>query len=143
MGLSMRFTLYKSDVIGVISSTLCLVHCLLSPLIFVTQTHLLVDYEITAAWWGSFDYAFLVISFFAVYRSAQRTTSKFIIPAFWVSWAVLFIAIMNEKLNLFPLPETILYVTTVVLVALHIYNLNYCQCKTDTCCTENQKEIKS
>jgi len=57
--------------------------------------------------------------------------------ALWISWVVLFITILNEKLNWIPLPEVMIYVAAFALVVLHLYNLKYCQCKTDKCCTNH------
>ena len=46
----------------------------------------------------------------------------------------LFILILNEKTEWFSLAEIITYIVAFSLASLHIYNLNYCQCKSEDCC---------
>ncbi|KGL63471.1 hypothetical protein PHEL85_0507 [Polaribacter sp. Hel1_85] len=87
------------------------------------------------SWWKIIDYFFLVISFFAVYRSTQTTSSKWVKPALWFSWFTLFIIIINEKVAWFSLNEKAIYVSALALILLHLYNKKYCQCNTTKCCT--------
>ncbi len=134
----MKLTLSKPDNIGVLASTLCVVHCIATPFIFIAQTCSVTCCEASPSWWQFIDYIFLVISFFAVYRSTQTTSKKLIKPALWISWVALFVVIINEKLGLFHLPETYKYVAALTLVVLHLYNQKYCQCKNDKCCTHNE-----
>lgn len=125
----------KPDSIGAIASTLCLIHCAATPLIFIVQSCSLACNHGVPIWWKFIDYFFLLISFFAVYRSTQTTTSNWMKPALWFSWVVLFIVIVNEKLAWFPLNEKIIYIPAMALIGLHLYNKKYCQCNTDKCCT--------
>ena len=133
----MKSILYKPDTFGALASTLCLIHCFATPFLFIAHTCSLSCSEAAPLWWQSIDYLFLVISLFAVYRSTQTSSNKFIKPLLWINWVALFVLIVNEKLNWFPLPEAITYVAAFTLAALHLYNLKYCQCKTDKCCTNN------
>ena len=71
----------KPDSIGVIASTLCLIHCIATPLIFIAQSCSITHYNSVPTWWGYIDYLFLIISFFAVYRSTKITSLKWIKPA--------------------------------------------------------------
>jgi len=130
----MLFTKQKSDILGVIASTLCLIHCIATPFIFIVQASSVTYHNVTPIWWKSLDYFFLVISFFAVYRSTQTTSNNWIKPSLWLSWAVLFIIIINEKLEWLPLGETVIYIPTFALILLHFYNKKYCQCNEGNCC---------
>ncbi len=134
----MKLTLYKPDTLGALASTLCMIHCFATPLLFIAQT-CTVACESAPSWWRNLDYLFLVISFFAVYQSAKNTSRNLMKPALWISWIVLFLVIMNEKLNVFIISETITYISAFTLVTLHLYNLNYCKCKTDNCCTNHEQ----
>jgi len=96
----------KPDSIGAIASTLCLIHCLATPFVFIAQSCTLTCCNGVPMWWGSIDYIFLIISFFTVYRSN-----------------------LNEKA---------IYIPAIALIMLHLYNKKYCQCHTNTCCT-NEK----
>lgn len=133
----MKLALHKSDVVGVLASALCLLHCLATPFIFIAQACSVSCCDSAPAWWKWLDYFFLVISFFAVYRSTQTTSSNLMKPVLWISWGALFVMIINENLKLLPLPKSVTYIVAIALAVLHLYNLNYCQCKTDKCCTNH------
>ena len=130
----------KSDSIGAIASTLCLIHCAAIPLLFIVQAgaSACCSTTTTPSWWKFIDYFFLIISFFAIYRSTETTTNKWMKPALWSSWLLLFIVIINEKIALLSIPESAIYIPAIALIILHTYNRKYCQCKTDKCCT-NEK----
>ncbi len=132
----MRLTLQKPDSIGAIASTLCVVHCLATPFLFVVSSCSLHGCDSTPAWWSNIDYLFLIISFFSIYQSTKTTSNKAIKPLLWLNWTILVMLILNEKIQLFHLPETITYITAFSLAGIHIYNLKYCQCKNDTCCAQ-------
>jgi len=134
----MIFTKYQSDNLGAISGTLCLIHCVATPFIFIVQSCSLTCCETAPVWWRFIDYFFLVISFFAVYQTTKNTTSLWIKPALWVSWSLLFLIILNEKLMWFPLSEYIIYFPALSLILLHIYNKKYCHCDINKCCA-NEK----
>jgi len=125
----------KPDSVGAIASTLCLIHCVSTPFIFIVQSCSMVCCDKAPIWWSFIDYFFLVISFFAVYRSTQTTASYWIKPFLWLSWSVLFIIIMNEKIAWFPLSEQAIYFPALTLILLHLYNKKYCQCNTTKCYT--------
>ncbi|WP_299549671.1 MerC domain-containing protein [Seonamhaeicola sp.] len=131
----MKLLLQKSDTLGAFSSALCLVHCLVTPILFIAQASSVCCSASVPTWWKSIDYLFLIISFFAVYRSTQTTSKDFMKPALWICWIILFFAIINEHLQVIHLPEIFTYVPALGLVALHLYNLKYCQCNKGPCCT--------
>ncbi|MDO5968267.1 MerC domain-containing protein [Flavivirga aquimarina] len=128
----------KPDTFGTLASSLCLIHCVATPFLFIAQTCSTTCCEATPIWWQSIDYIFLVISFFAIYWSTQTTSINWIKPLMWLSWISLLIVVVNEKLKWFPLAEAIIYIPAFVLIILHLYNKKYCKCGTDTCCT-NEK----
>lgn len=131
----MRFILQKPDSIGAIASSLCVVHCLVTPLIFIAHTCSLGACDTAPTWWKSIDYIFLFIAFVSIYRSTQTTSKKIMKPLLWGSWTLLFTLILNEKVKLFYAAETVTYAAAITLALLHLYNLKYCQCKTDKCCS--------
>ncbi len=132
----MKLTLQKPDIIGAIASMLCIVHCVATPFIFLAHTSSSLDtYPSTPIWWKNIDYLFLFISFFSIYHATQTTGNKQMKPFLWSNWSMLFLLIMNEKLGLFSIPEIITYIIAISLAVLHLYNLKYCQCENDKCCT--------
>lgn len=130
----MKLILNKPDTLGIIASTLCMIHCLVTPLLFITQTSIATN-EVASIWWKNIDFLLLVISFFAVYRSTQKSSNDLIKYGLWITFISLTIIILNEKMKWFFLPESIIHIAGLTLVTLHIYNLNYCQCKDKNCCT--------
>lgn len=134
----MKITLQKSDTLGALASTLCFIHCLVTPFIFIAKSSTYIEHHHAPLWWKSLDYLFLVISLFAVKHSTKNSSKKIMIPLFWVNWGVLVFVIINEKIGFISLPEIITYITALTLACLHIYNLKFCQCKNDKCCTSNE-----
>ena len=122
----------KSNLIGAWASTLCLLHCLLTPILFIVQAGMAKHPK----WWGILDIVFLIISLFAIWQSSITSSKKWMKISLWISWGLLLIIVINEKLSLFPLAEQAIYIPTVSLVFLHLYNQKYCKCSDDSCCTK-------
>ena len=95
----MQSILIKPDAIGSLASTLCLIHCIVTPFIFITQACTMSCCADTPIWWQSIDYIFIVISFFAIYRSTQTSTNKIIKSLLWITWLIFFALILNKKLK--------------------------------------------
>ena len=125
----LKLTHKNADVLGVVSSTLCMIHCLFTPILFVAQAE-------AVSWWKGFNYFFIILSFFAVHQSTKNTSRKWITPIFWTSWFFLTFVILNEELKLYPIPESLSYIVASTLILIHFYSLKYCQCKNDACCTK-------
>ncbi|TPN83062.1 MerC domain-containing protein [Aquimarina algicola] len=116
-----------------IASSLCLLHCLITPFLFMAHAGTTMFQDTHSIWWKSLDIVFLGLSFIAISRSVKTTAKPKMKYAFWTSWVLLFIIVMNEKLSVFSLPEQTIYPVSLLLVALHFYNLKYCQCKEECC----------
>lgn len=123
----------KSDSIGAMASSLCLLHCIATPLLFAIQP-ISIHTEVTPVWWKSLDYIFLLFSFFAVFRSTKSSSKIWMKYALWISWIILTLAILNEKMELLHLGELLIYIPAIALVFLHLYNSKYCQCVDENCC---------
>ena len=131
----MKLAINNSDSIGALASTLCLIHCLATPFIFVVQSCAASCCASAPAWWICFDYFFLTISFFAIFKSTKTTQSNFIKYSLWSFWFLLFCLIVNESFEVFIINKNLLYFIAITLSSLHIYNLKYCQCDDNKCCT--------
>ncbi len=128
----MNLILKKPDTVGAIASILCMLHCVLTPFLFLTYPGQIDHVQESPVWWQNFNYIFIIISFFAVYKSVKTTSNSIIKYALWSSWIVLLSLIINEQYEWVSLPEFMTYITTSLLAILHIYNLNYCQCENCT-----------
>ncbi|WP_299365942.1 MerC domain-containing protein [Winogradskyella sp.] len=118
----------NSDIIGALASSLCLIHCMATPFVFIAQASVASDHHHAPIWWKSIDFIFIGISFFAVYWSAKNTIKSWVKFALWMSWIGLCLVILNEKLEWLPLPEGTIYIPAIALIAIHLYNKKYCQC---------------
>lgn len=127
----------KSDFFGVAASILCLIHCISTPFIFLAQAHAACCAAEVPEIWKNLDYLFLAVSFIAIYWSTRNSSKKWIKTALRLSWALLTFTILNEKAQWFSIPEYFIYFPSLGLVGFHIYNLKFCQCKEDKCCTNN------
>ena len=123
----------KPDILGTLVSFLCLIHCIVTPFIFIAQTSCCKN---TPIWWSFIDIFFLFISFYAIYWSTKSTTIEWVKYSLWLSWSILSIIIVNEKLTLFFLPEVAIYFPAFALIILHLYNRKYCKCNVDKCCVK-------
>ncbi|GAB5408222.1 MAG: hypothetical protein BalsKO_05870 [Balneolaceae bacterium] len=133
----MNLTISKSDTLGMLAGTLCMLHCFATPFLFIALAGTPTSSEEAPLWWLSINYLFLAISFFAVIRSVQTTSSTFMKPLFWISWVALAFVIVNEQFGWIELSEAISYIAASILVVLHLYNRRYCQCNTDNCCVDS------
>jgi hypothetical protein len=138
----MKNTLLKPDTIGAFASSLCMAHCIVTPFIFIVHTCALSGCKLTPIWWQLIDYFFLLISFIAISQSVKTTSNKLIKPLLWVNWFALFLVVINDKLEILQVPEIFRYVVAISLSVLHIYNLNYCQCKNENCCAKETDDFK-
>ena len=131
----MKLAINNSDSIGALASTLCLIHCLATPFIFVVQSCAASCCASAPTWWICFDYFFITISFFAIYKSTITTQSNFMKYLLWSFWFLLFCLIVNESIELLIINKNVIYFNAIILSILHIYNLKYCQCDDNKCCT--------
>ncbi|MBW1296668.1 MerC family mercury resistance protein [Aquimarina litoralis] len=116
-----------------IASSLCLLHCVATPFLFLAHAESHSAESENPFWWKSMDYIFLGLSFIAIYWTTKHTTKPVVKYMFWILWSLLFICIMNEKLELIHLGEGVIYVIAISLVGLHFYNQKYCRCDNEEC----------
>ena len=131
----MKLIIRNSDRIGVISSTLCMMHCFATPFLFLSQTSLIfMTVDLTTTWY-IINFIFLITSFIAIYYSVKNSSNKFIKIFLYFFWTILTLLIINETVGFLSIPETATYLSAFSLICLHIYNLNFCRCDNDECCT--------
>jgi hypothetical protein len=108
---------FKSDWLGIVSASLCVVHCLFTPfLIFITSNF---------SWWYEASYLFLLISFFAAYEASNHTDSRIALSIIWSSFALLAVCLLFEE-DYYILHD-ISYLASLGIILGHIYNLRYCK----------------
>ena len=127
----------SSDNLGIAASSLCALHCIATPFLFVAKACTTTCCADTPLWWMLIDYLFLIISFTAIYYTTKNTRIYWLKFSLWISWIVLLLTIINHSLNIISLSESFIYFPAGTIIILHFYNLQFCTCKNETCC---QKE---
>ena len=124
----------RFDAVGAFSSTLCMIHCIATPIFFIASTCSASCCAMAPAWWQWLDYLFLFISFFAIQRATKSSVSDNVVIGLWSSWVALFVLIINIKLQWFQIAENLKFIPAFALVLLHLYNMKFCQCESNECC---------
>ena len=88
------------DIIGVTASTLCFIHCVATPFIFVAKACSSTCCTEAPLWWKAVDFLFLAISFIAIYYTTKTSTKNWVKYALWVTWTLLLFVILNESLRI-------------------------------------------
>ena len=132
--MKLNLSLQKSDAVGVISSGLCMIHCLATPVFFIAATCSTSCCNAAPLWWQWIDYAFLIISFIAITHSIKSTNSNLVKYGLWVSWVALFLFILNIQFQWFSISDNIKFIPAFSLIGFHLYNIKYCKCSKDECC---------
>ena len=132
----MKIININSDHIGVTASSICMLHCYFTPLLFLSQATSVTFTQEIPFLWQSLNYLFLLISFLAIYYTAKNS-SKLSVKVLLVStWLILSSLIINEFFEIISIPELYTYAAAISLSGLHIYNLKYCRCDDDNCCKD-------
>ena len=126
---------FSADNIGMASTSLCLVHCMITPFIFIAQACTASCCADSPVWWRTIDFVFLIISFAAVYFAAKNSSKAWVKVTFYVLFGLLSFFIINEHFGDLELHRLFLYTPAFLLFVLHLYNKKYCQCE-DNCCVE-------
>jgi hypothetical protein len=124
----------SSDHIGVFTTVTCMLHCLATPLLFITQAQASTISQEVPFFWQSLNYLFIIISLAAITRSIQNSTNLYVKIFLISAWSILSFFIINESFEIYHIPEFFTYIAAITLSALHIYNLKYCTCKDEECC---------
>ena len=122
---------FSSDYLGAFSSGLCLIHCLVTPVIFAAQSCSSKSSCCNNAplSWSMMDYIFIGLSFFAVLWTVKTTSKNWMKYMLWITWFISFFLIINEKFIFLQLPAHSMYYSAFILIGLHLYNNKYCKCR--------------
>ena len=126
----------NSDHIGVTASSLCMLHCFFTPILFLSQaTSITLSQEIPFLW-QSLNFCFLLISFLAIFYTIKNSTKLIVKVLLFLAWFILLTLILNEFFEITSIPELYTYTAATSLAGLHVYNLKYCRCDDDNCCKD-------
>ena len=131
----MKLIIKYSDYIGASASGLCFIHCLATPILFLSQASLVSIGNEMLFLWQSLNFFLLTISAIAVYYSIKNSSNLSVNTLLFLTWFILLCLIITEVFEIFSVPEFYSYITAISLSGLHIYNLKYCRCDNEECCT--------
>jgi MerC mercury resistance protein len=114
-----------ADQIGIAASTLCLIHCLVFPILMAFWAQHEHDAHQHAEHFLNWDHAFLLFSALAVWTATGRCTQPWLKRTMWTCFAMLAAGVLLEPFvhyaHLATLPAA------VGLAAAHFFNWRYCQ----------------
>lgn len=118
----------QADLIGIIAATICMIHCLITPIYIVSKPSLLPLEEAHIShpwgWWKLLDYLFLTFGLMAVVLATQVDSPRWLILGLWISWVCLAIGIHIEEQIL---GKFLLYGGSLILVVHHVFHYKHCR----------------
>ena len=129
----------QSDLLGALASSLCAIHCAVTPVFFIAKPfmHSSAEYHSHGSgFWAILDYVFLVLSFVAIWFSSKHTNHKSIKWIFWGAWLMFSVGLLSEGIH-FRNGLWLMYTGSIALVIAHIINYRHCRnykresCETD------------
>lgn len=109
----------KADYIGITGSVLCIIHCLITPILLMT-TALLQDEQLRIGYL-SLDYVFIGVNIIAVYFATRHYAPPLIKKSLWGFLALFTAALLLEEVN--PAFEYLAYAASAGLVISHLLNI--------------------
>jgi hypothetical protein len=107
----------KADLIGILSSSICLVHCVATPLLIAFGAGFITN--------PFFKYLFLIISFVSIFKATENITSKKISLLLWISfWGFLFSTLFQEEYEWLHYSG---YLFAILIIIGHILNIKHCR----------------
>ena len=123
------------DNIGIIAGFLCAIHCIATPFLFIAKACTATCCAEAPIWWIFIDYLFLIISFIAIYYTNKSTTNYWVKLSLWISWFLLGFSIVSHSFDITYLTKNFIYFPAFTIIFLHFYNLKFCKCQEDKCCS--------
>jgi MerC mercury resistance protein len=118
------FHSHKADYIGITGSVLCLIHCLVTPVLLLTSAVLRQDVLLRASW-HSLDYVFIGVNVVAVFFATRHSTNPGIRLSLWGFLGVFAGSLLLEERS--AVFAWVGYAASFGLIITHLVNIRYCQ----------------
>ncbi|GAB3950421.1 hypothetical protein GCM10028805_28420 [Spirosoma harenae] len=109
----------KADYIGITGSVLCIIHCLITPILLLTSS--VLQNSTLRVGYLSLDYVFIVVNFIAVYFATRHYALPVIKRSLWGFLTLFSVALLLEETA--PIFEYIAYMASAGLVVSHLLNI--------------------
>lgn len=117
----------KPDELGMLSSVLCIIHCLATPVLLTLLPVSTAAQSGEQNWWGWLDILFLILSGVAVIFAIQRSPKTWLRVSMIASLLTLCFFIINERFGSIEFPFDVVYLPAFALIILHLLNRRYCR----------------
>ena len=105
----------SSDFVGIISSSICAVHCIATPMLIAIGANFL-----SSSW---LKFVFVIIAFLAIYRATIHSPFLKISLMLWVSFWIFLFSLFLEKT--YPMLEYSGLIASAGIVTGHVMNIRY------------------
>ncbi|GAB4040379.1 MerC domain-containing protein [Spirosoma gilvum] len=109
----------KADYIGITGSVLCIIHCMITPIMLLTTS--LMQNSTLRVSYLSLDYVFIGVNIVAVYFATRHYAPPVIKWGLWSFLSLFSIALLLEETA--PVFEYIAYLASAGLVITHFLNI--------------------
>ena len=103
------------DLLGISAASLCLIHCVVFPLLLIVPMGIAHNAYI--------DLAFLIVGALAVYRAARQTEIKWLPYLLWTAIAMIAVSVLFDLL--FHIHSPLIYIGAVGLISGHLLNFRH------------------
>ncbi|WP_426478678.1 MerC domain-containing protein [Chryseobacterium sp. CBSDS_008] len=100
------------DAVGISAAVLCLIHCIVFPLLLIVPLGIAHDPYI--------DLAFLCMGAIVVFRVTKKMENRRLKLLFWISVSLIFISVLTDLL--FEIHSPLIYLGAAGLITGHIIN---------------------
>ncbi|GAB2601555.1 MerC domain-containing protein [Spirosoma areae] len=109
----------KADYIGITGSMLCIIHCLLTPILLLTSS--VLQNSTLRIGFLSLDYVFIGVNIIAVYFATRHYAPPLIRKSLWGFLGLFTVALLLEDTA--PVFEYLAYTASAGLVVSHLMNI--------------------
>jgi hypothetical protein len=121
-----RFLSSYPDLLGITASSLCLVHCMLTPVLFISTAVFALPIpdhsQDIPLFWKGIELFFLALSFWSVQQVVKQKPPRWLSGLFFVMWFILVGLVLLEWAHLHVLGDYPKYATGLALIGLHLFH---------------------
>ncbi|TDL99562.1 MAG: hypothetical protein C4K58_06630 [Flavobacteriaceae bacterium] len=108
------FKANKADLIGILNSSFCLIHCIATPILMAFGFGVLAN--------PAFEYVFLLVCFFSIFRATQCSKNDKTSVFLWICfWGFVVCTLFQDE---FFWLEFVGYFFSILIVLGHLFNIN-------------------
>ena len=123
----MRTSIKNPDLIGILASSLCLIHCVITPFLFLSNFLIVIETsggkQEVLHLWKVLEFGFLILSIWAIYRVTRQKKTLWISYAMYTAWMFLALSVLLELADVHFFQDNPKYIAAAVLIIVHLYHI--------------------